>query len=207
MEQGNFLTVKGPTGTRVYFDEVFAGMVPVTRKLTYGKEMKIRCSLDGYADHTEIYPAIAYNPTSLRTESSWTCTLAKKGGSRPQDTGTIIVKVSPIREADFRIIGPENRTLSRATSLMWPNAPAGTYTVTYGKTPEEGFVIPPPETKTLKGGETLMFEGIYQKESRSVSPAIQESQDQEDAPMPPQKPKGFFKKMQSGISSFFSKIF
>ena len=209
VKSGHFMTIQSAPSADAYINDKFIGKTPIKTKLPVGVPIRIRCSAIGYENYEYNYPALSPLAPGEAVSSDWTCLMrAKKnsGGQAASNTGTIIVKVSPIREADFRITGPENKTLSRATSLTWPNAPTGTYTVTYGSTPEEGFVIPPSETKTLKAGETLLFEGVYTstKEGRS---APQEVSSQDIAVSPPQKPQGFFSRFLQNISSFFKKLF
>lgn len=208
VEPGQFINIQSsPPSARAYINDKFVGTTPVKVKLKEGEVIKIRCSLDGYYDYfyNEFNlgrPIAPLGPESSRAESSHPCVLKNKTAS--PKVGKIVVKWQPPLEIDLRITGPQDQYVPRVTSFTWNDAPAGTYTVTLGNSPKGGFSTPPPQTKTLKEGETLIFEGRYLTEKELSG---QRSSDKDTPPEPFQKPQGIFKKIQNTISSFFSKVF
>jgi hypothetical protein len=74
-------------------------------------------------------------------------------------SGTINVTTN-LSTSMFSITGPASYNGS-GTSFSTANAPAGTYTATFG--PVAGYVTPLQQTQTLAAGETISFAGGYIK--------------------------------------------
>lgn len=137
IEERDSITIKVSSpysGTKVYLNEVFFGMVPITQKLPYGKKIKIRCALEGYEDYLYTYPSVQYDPNVPLNTITWSCIMTAKKASQGQPAPT-------------------------------------------------------------KSGETKILE---EKQSPTAPSDISQT---------PQKPQGFFNKVQNAVSSFFSKIF
>ena len=75
-----------------------------------------------------------------------------------QDSSGTIQVTTTVAAAAFTIRGPATYTGS-GLSFTKTNAPAGTYTITYGVVP--GYTTPVSETKSLSAGATLAFTGSY----------------------------------------------
>jgi pimeloyl-ACP methyl ester carboxylesterase len=75
-----------------------------------------------------------------------------------QDSSGTIQVTTTVAAAAFTIKGPATYTGSGLTFTK-TNAPAGTYTITYGVVP--GYTTPVSETKALSAGATLAFTGSY----------------------------------------------
>jgi hypothetical protein len=86
--------------------------------------------------------------------STWSSLWAWQGSST---TGTISITTN-LTSATFTLTGPATYNGS-GTSFTQTNAPAGTYTITYGVVP--GYTTPVPQMQTLAAGGTISFSGIY----------------------------------------------
>jgi hypothetical protein len=88
--------------------------------------------------------------------------------SPPATTGTITVSTN-LADSTFTITGALTYSGS-GTAWSTTNAPAGTYTITYGAV--IGYNTPPSETKTLTAGGSVTFSGTYNIQSDIVKPII-----------------------------------
>jgi hypothetical protein len=75
-----------------------------------------------------------------------------------QDASGTVQVTTNVASAAFTLKGPASYTGS-GQSFTQANAPAGTYTITYGVVP--GFTTPVSEAKTLSAGGTVAFTGSY----------------------------------------------
>jgi hypothetical protein len=75
-------------------------------------------------------------------------------------TGTISVTTN-LSTAKFTITGPSTYTGS-GTSATFPNAPVGSYTITFGLV--AGYMAPVPQTQPLSAGSTISFNGVYTRQ-------------------------------------------
>ena len=73
-------------------------------------------------------------------------------------TGTVRVTTNLAR-ASFVVSSGTTSRSGTGVSRSWTSVPVGDYTVTYGDVP--GYTTPPPQTKTLHSGETIVFNGTY----------------------------------------------
>jgi len=75
-------------------------------------------------------------------------------------TGTIAVTTN-LSAATFTVAGPATYT-GTGTSATFPNAPVGSYTITFG--PVAGYTAPAPQTQSLLSGGTISFTGSYSRQ-------------------------------------------
>ena len=91
---------------------------------------------------------------------------------QPPTRSAAITVTTNLKAATFTITGPKVYTGS-GTSFVQDPAPPGSYTITFGNTPEfvtpSGFKIPPSITKVLAGGGTISFDGTYEWEPGCVT--------------------------------------
>jgi hypothetical protein len=109
-----------------------------------------------------VQPVISNDGTLYVTSGFLSTLYAFRDG--PLTTGTISVSTN-LSNATFTISGPVTYTGS-GTLFFQPNAPIGTYTITYGG--RAGFDTPPSQILTLAAGEAIAFSGSY---TPSVLPA------------------------------------
>lgn len=180
------------------------------------------------------------SPETKATDSKGSIAFAgnyKEVSSAPKkQTGTINVNISAPLKADFTISGPETRTVTAASSFLWPYAPVGTYTIAYGKADGGSvygnkFLLPPPETKILRPDDTIEFRGTYTELKTKVeatpkistpiplpaklSPSpypvgkskIEQREQVQMREQVSQPPKNFFGRVKYKISLFFSNLF
>lgn len=76
----------------------------------------------------------------------------------PQPATSSISVTTNLSGATFSLTGTSSYSGS-GTSWSTANAPAGTYTITYGAV--TGYTTPPSETKTLTAGGSISFSGTY----------------------------------------------
>ncbi len=74
-------------------------------------------------------------------------------------SGTIVVNTNN-DAATFTLTGPATYTGS-GTNWSEPDAPIGTYNITYGSIP--AYDTPADDTQTLEDGDTITFTGIYNR--------------------------------------------
>jgi len=87
----------------------------------------------------------------------------------PVTAGGTVSVVTDLPAAAFTITGPANYSGS-GTSFTQTNAPAGTYTITYGAV--NCYSTPPPETKTLTAGGVLTFSGGTYQGRASITVSV-----------------------------------
>jgi len=90
--------------------------------------------------------------------------IAQAGGG----AGTINVTTN-LAAATFTINGPATYSGS-GMSFTQPDAPTGTYTITFGAVP--GFIAPMSQTQTLAPGGAITFSGTYQPCTFTLSPSF-----------------------------------
>lgn len=178
---------------------------------------------EGYTYFTQT-SGITFNVASDQMPSQTGGTpVSRSQSSFPKGYGAINIETN-LQSVEFTIKGPTEKVMKGHVVLFSP-APVGTYTISFGRI--EGFVTPPPETKTLKDGATIQFYGIYKSEKaiKKTQPSVQpktitsESKDEIQAsasttempqaapPAPTKYQRNFFLRFLDSIFSFFRKVF
>jgi hypothetical protein len=176
---GSIAVSSSPSGADIYLDGEYQGTTPKTISDVTSGDHKIELKKSGYENWSKsvnietvkttdvsatlliltLTPTATLKPTPTPTLTP-TPTATPKPTPTPTlpETGYIYISTN-IEGATFTISGPATFSGS-GTSWSKGDAPAGTYTITYGAV--SGYDAPLSETKTLSTGGLITFTGRYE---------------------------------------------